>query len=303
MLSHEDHPHDVDAAAEQARARIVERGDTLLASVDEQLGLLADLLEFPLGRFLLVHRGLNGYWTRQVVVYHPGEGRKAAVDEQGRPYTELERRLFDLPAFQATQERFTHFRHALQADVREGVRMASLPCGLMDDLLTLDFSAVTEFSLTGIDLDEDALRGAAARALNQGLAPHASFLRSDAWALEVESEFDVLTSNGLNIYEPSAERVVLLYARFHRALVPGGRLVTSYVTPPGSPEQHTAVLDPDALRLQQIVFRMILDVGWTQFRTSDETCAQLREVGFEVEDIARDRAGLFPTIVARRPLR
>jgi hypothetical protein len=44
------------------------------------------------------------------------------------------------------------------------VRIASIPCGFMPDVLLLPFSAGATFKLDGYDLDEAALEGARALA-------------------------------------------------------------------------------------------------------------------------------------------
>lgn len=47
--------------------------------------------------------------------------------------------------------------------------MASVPCGLLRDLLSLDWSGVTDFTLYGVDLDPDSLQRASALSRNYGL--------------------------------------------------------------------------------------------------------------------------------------
>jgi hypothetical protein len=49
--------------------------------------------------------------------------------------------------------------------------------------------------------------------------------------LPFEDEFTLLISNGLNVYEPDDEKVTELYQQFFKALMLGGILVTSFLTP------------------------------------------------------------------------
>lgn len=286
MLSHI--PQPLDDAIDRVRARIQPHDDV---TIEEQLQLLDALTEFPFGRFLLCNRGWDASWTHYAVVYHPRHGRRHGVDAAGRPLTPLEKRILDLPVCRATQERFVHFQRILQGIMRDGIRMTSVPCGMADDLLTLDIAR--DVHLVGIDLDGDALRLAAENAATNGVV--LELRQVDAWALPESGEFDVVTSNGLNIYEPSDDRVVALYRGFRGLLRPRGTLVTSHLTPA---DEHAA-LDPDDLRLQRIIFGDILRVNWNHPRSTATTCAQLETAGFEVDDVIRDAAGIFPTFVAR----
>lgn len=297
MLTHDSDPERIDHVVSLIRDRITAAGDKPHVTVDEQLDLLAQLADFPLGRFMLVHRGWNGYWTRQAVVYHAQTGRSRGADEFERPYTPLEARLLDLPLCRATQERFAHFRRLLQAQVREGVRMGSLPCGLMDDLLGLDFSGVSTFTLVGIDLDADSLRQAALEAEHRGLIGHASFLREDGWD-RGDDGLDVLTSSGLNIYEPDDERIIALYRAFRHRMTRGGTLVTSVLTP--SDEHDASQIDEDSQRLERIIFGDLVGVRFSARRSVALTTDQLAQARFEVTEVVYDRAHMFPTVVARR---
>jgi SAM-dependent methyltransferase len=287
----------LDAALDEARRRIVAIGDQPHVSVAEQLALLDEIVTFELGRFLLVHRGLNGYWTHYIACLYP----RQRVAGGAEPRTALERALLDRsPTLLATQERFEHFRRLVAEEVsrRAGgsLSLASVPCGLMADLLTLDYSAARDVHLAGFDLDEESLGLAAEQAADRGLAVELS--REDAWALSARDRFDVLVSNGLNLYEPDEERVVALYERFAAALKPGGLLVTSFLTPPA--EWIMSRIDPEALRLQRIIFADIIGARWQCFRTSETSRAQLSRAGFTDIELVPDRANLFPTIVGRR---
>jgi hypothetical protein len=81
-------------------------------------------------------------------------GRQTKVSSDGTALTELETWILDrCPIFLATQERFRIFRALTQLLLRPGMKLASLQAGLMDDLLTLDYSQTPGVVLTAIDLD------------------------------------------------------------------------------------------------------------------------------------------------------
>lgn len=282
-----------------ARERLRLAGDMPGATVAQQLQLLDELAEFELGRFLLANRGLNAEWTHRMVTYSPDDGTAAAM-------TPLERHVVEqLPAVLATRERFGVFRRQLQGLLKPGMRLASVPSGWMGELLLLDYAAAPGISLVGVDLDQAALDGALALAGQHGLADRLTLLRQDAWAAEWTAKVDVLASNGLNIYEPDDDRVTALYRGFHDALRPGGTLVTSFLTPPPTLSAESpwkmGELDPAALALQFLLFVRIIEVKWSAFRTHAQTRAQLEQAGFVDIRFIDDHAGMFPTVVARKP--
>lgn len=284
-----------EARLDAIRGRLREGGDALGASVARQLALLDELTGFELGRFLLINRGLNAQWTHRVVTYIPG----TAADGS------LEQTVFEkLPATLATRERFGLFRTELQALLRPGAVMASVPCGIMGELLLLDYAQHQDVRLMGIDQDREALAGAATLASQRGLADQVSLRCADAWQPGFSEEADVVTSNGLNIYEPDDARVTALYRTFFEMLKPGGHLVTSFLTPPpalsAESPWRTAAIDQTALALQHLLFVRIIEAKWSAFRTHAQTARQLEEAGFEDVRFIDDQARMFPTVVARK---
>ena len=300
LISHHAAPnHDMEPLLRSVRERLRAAGDMPGATVAQQLELLDQLAEFELGRFLLANRGLNAYWTHRLVTYAGQDGETADM-------TALERRVVEqLPAVLATRERFGVFRRQLQGLLEPGMALASVPSGWMGELLLLDYAGHTGISLVGVDLDQSALDGAKALAGQQGLADRLTLLCEDAWSVDWRTKVDVLASNGLNIYEPDDERVTALYRSFHDALRPGGTLVTSFLTPPPTLSAESpwkmAELDPAALALQFLLFVRIIEVKWGAFRTHAQTRAQLEQAGFADIRFIDDRAGMFPTVVARKP--
>ena len=175
----------------------------------------------------------------------------------------------------------------------------------MGDLLDVDYSQVSDFTLHGIDLDPEALELASALARQKGLLDHCAFSCSDAWNLEIENQFDLLTSNGLTIYETDDEKVVELYRQFYRALKPEGYLITSFVTAPPVPGMKTEwdlkkVNTEDALR-QKIIFADILEGNWQVFRSEESVKEQLKIAGFDEIEILYDDAHIMPTAIAKKP--
>ncbi|MGV7194501.1 SAM-dependent methyltransferase [Xanthomonas axonopodis] len=299
LLSHSvEPPIQDDALLQSIRSRLIENHADSPEQLDALLCLVDALWTFELGRFLLRNRGLNADWAHQVATYRPG-----TLARDTTPV--LQHALFErIPLLVATRERFGIFQQQLQALLRPGMTLASVACGYMGELLSLDYTQHPDVRLIGTDLDPQALEGARQLARQRGLERQVSLRLEDAWARCEASSVDVLTSNGLNIYEPDEERVVELYRVFHERLRPGGTLLTSFLTPPpnlpvASPWKLEAT-DRAALHLQTQLFVNVLPPRVT-FRTQAQTLAQLERAGYVDVRFIDDSVGAFPTVLARKP--
>jgi 2-polyprenyl-3-methyl-5-hydroxy-6-metoxy-1,4-benzoquinol methylase len=165
----------------------------------------------------------------------------------------------------------------------------------MDDLLTLDYSAASNVTLTAVDLDPASLDGAEQNHRRIGAPVNFERECRDAWELGASGRWDLVTSNGLNIYVEDDERCVNLYRSVALSLRPGGVFIVSFITPPET-WQPTSVAD---LSQQRFLFRDVLAVKWQCVRSEEQTRRQLEAAGFEIETIQYDRQRMFPAVVAR----
>jgi len=279
---------------------IISHGHKDLASqsgIDPEIvRMRAALAEFELGRFLLQNLGLNGHWT-SFVLMHPERGRLTNTSSNGEPRTELEAWLLDrCPILLATQERFRIFRELTQPLLRPGMHLASLPAGLMDDLLTLDYSQTPGITLSGIDLDPETLREAGDNYHRLKPPVEAVFEVRDAWHLDVSGRWDLLTSNGLNIYVQDDERCTDFYRSVAKALKPGGIFILSFITPPDQWQPR----DANDLQRQRFLFTEVVPVKWSCFRSESLTRQQLAQAGFEVVTVRYDSQRMFPAVMAKK---
>jgi Methyltransferase domain len=185
------------------------------------------------------------------------------------------------------------------------VRIASIPCGFMRDVLSLPFPEGATFKLDGYDLDEAALEGARALAAQYGVAARCDFAKADAWEIgaAAAAHYDICVSNGLNIYVAEPERRIALYRSFQKMLVSGGMLITSALTwPPGGPKTSEWTLDKvdmTGLQLTQRIYGLI-EPRWSTFCSTAEMTAQLEAAGFANIRVVPDAANMMPTFVARK---
>lgn len=293
LLSHTLSPTAVSQLIQEKIASVTARGPQPHVSVQQQIDIIHQLGEFELGRYLLQNQGLNGYWTHFLLTY-PWTKNKIQC-------TPFEKQILErAPLILATQERFQIFLSENQRAVHPEKKLACIPCGMMGELLYLDFAGIDTIELIGIDYDATIFEHAKNLATEKNLLPFSTFCQSDAWDLQVENEFDLISSNGLNIYEPRQEKITALYQRFYRALKPGGKLVTSFITPPPGTSEHSEwnmqCIDPQDLLLEKILLVDILEAKWQCFSSTQQMKMLLESVGFKKIHVIPDKANIFPTI-------
>lgn len=292
LITHSDRDN-FQSVFEKTQERL-EQATQLTLSREETMGLLEELTQFELGRFLLENRGgLNGYWTAYAILYD-------LAKEFSNPFEEWF--MNRIPIGIATRERFKIFQQETQKRIYSGMKLASIPCGLMDDLLLLNLEGFSDISFDGIDLDEASLVLAYENAQKHGVESNCLFLKKNAWELEIDSKYDLITSNGLNVYEHDDARVMELYRNFYTALRPGGVLITSFFTPPPLLDPHSPWrnINLEDMRKQRAIFVDLLQAKWQTFRTEESTRLQLESVGFTELEFIYDSQGMFPTVIAKK---
>lgn len=258
--------------------------------------LLKELSEFELGRFLLENLGLNGHWTSYVLM-HPDRGRLTNLSSDGTPITQLESWVLNrCPIFLATQERFRIFRDLTQSLLRSNMKLASLPAGLMDDLLTLDYSQTTGIELTAVDLDPETLLEAQDNYKKRTPPVKFSFEIKDAWKLDSLERWDLVTSNGLNIYVQDDDHCTEFYRNVGKSLKPGGFFILSFITP----HDQWQPKDANDLEFQRLLFKEVVPVRWSCVRDEKTTRQQLDRAGFKIVEIRYDSQRMFPAVVAQK---
>lgn len=273
--------------------RLRNQEGSLTLPLVETLKILQEMTEFELGRFLLKNGGISGYWTAYWLIHGPAK----KLDHP------LENWLINkAPAFIASRERFKIFATCIQKHLTPHMKLASVPCGLMDDLLHLDYTKTENVTLYGFDLDEESIELGKENAKKYGKESMAFFEKRNAWNLNDHGQYDLITSNGLNFYEQDDARVVALYKSFHNALKRGGILVTSFITPPPMMDKNSPWrnFNIDDMKMQKAIFGDIMSARWQAMRSESLTRNQLEQAGFKVLDVIYDTQGIFPTVIAEK---
>ena len=267
---------------------------------NELCNLLESLSSFEFGRFLIANNGaLSGGWTYYAVT---GYTQKIITNETEHFI------LTKAPSILAMRERFGIFQNLLRQYIKENYVVCSVPCGVMSDLTTLALApSVSNVKFVGIDIDESALDLALEFAdfFQSASNREYEFRQRSAWDLGIEEEFDIIVSNGLNLYESDDEKVIALYQQFFTALKPDGLLITSALSAPPhisskKSEWKLENIDLQDLNRQKKIFGDILAASWQNYRTSDETVNQLICAGFKEVEIHWDSRGIFYTVLARK---
>ncbi len=171
-------------------------------------------------------------------------------------------------------------------------------------ILTLDYSKLSNFQLVGFDIDPESLSFAQFLAKEKGLHGHTSLFVQDAWKFDYHNKYDLITSNGLNVYESDPDKVLHLYTRLLKALKPGGTLITGVLThlPKSSVpcEWQLDKISEKDLLLENTIFNFILGCKWYNFRSSEEIYSDFHKVGFDEVSIHYDEYHIFPTVVAKK---
>lgn len=301
--THADNRVSFEEVLKATKDQIVARGDLEHVSIGCQLQVIEELCEFPLGRFILENRGANGFWT-DYMISHPKKGKISGLNIEGKPFNSVEDFLLNrCPVVVAHQERFSIFQRLAQENLKEGAFFASIPCGLMKDLLDLDFSEIRDFKLIGIDIDAESL-SLAKKIAEEKKITNIEFHQADAWQIEFFEELDLITSSGLNVYESDLNKVMELYGKFFSALKPGGVLITSVLTfPPGEGEEtgwDLQGISKEDFLMDQILHKDILDIKWRNFRSLDKLTDEFKAAGFSKVSVYFDKHRIFPTICAKK---
>jgi len=197
-------------------------------------------------------------------------------------------------------ERFAIFQRILREVIKPNMKVASVPCGLCDDLITLS-SKSENVEIYGIDFDYNSLEQAIWNHQNcNNNHTYNTFtlktaLRNAFELVDFEKCFDVITSNGLNIYVQDDDEVIELYKSFHKCLKPNGLFLTSHIIPPTDEVFHDEYYSK-----ARIIFNDIIQVKWNNPRNVEMIVHQLDSAGFDIVSIEFDNKQFYPSFLCKK---
>ena len=259
---------------------------------EELCDMLEQLTKIDLGKFFLINGGANGYWTDYFLNF-PRE-KIASL-----PY--IEQILFNSEVMVATYQRQQIFKQENQEKLHNGAHLAAIPSGLMSELLDLDYSFIPNIEITAIDIDQQSFEYSKQKYPDLYAKYTINQACQDALEMDIQNRFDLISSNGLTIYIPDDKLVAKLFSNFYKALKPGGKLVTSFLTYPASfPEktEQSYTKNQAKEQLEIGLFVDILQVKWNAFRTTSQFSQLISAAGFRNLKIIPDEKNIFPTVVA-----
>lgn len=307
-LNKSHHPiyHDLNIAIENLKHRFMQQqassGICSHTSLEEVSMILEDLAKFPLGQHILLSGGSNGAWTDYLI---SPEEYFSQMNLSDINLSLIERFfLFSSPAVLAQRELHKKLQKTAQSHIGNNKIFASIPCGLMRDFLSLDYSEIENFSLVGIDIDPESLEKSRKLAAEMNVK-QVTYIQADAWNLKYKDTFDFISSVGLNMYEKNQEKVIDLYRNLFNALKPGGILFTGILTwPPYLDIQKTdwamEEIPKYDLRLETVLHKDVLNIQWLNCRTIAEAKEDFIKAGFTDVRIETDSKCIFPAIIARK---
>ncbi len=295
FVSHELDQRNFNHVVANIRQRLINMGNTINGPLSEKLDILKQLTEFEFGRHILQNNGVNGRWTHYMSYEY-----YQTPSSSKHP---LESRLFSFGLWASIKERLDFVQSCLQPDLRDGIALLSVPCGVMADLLTLDYAGLSNFQLVGIDLDPDSLALAKNLARERNLSDNTSFFLEDAWNISLTRKFDKVVCLGLIPYVRD-ERKVLLFKALNAALIDEGELFVNFRTPPAHidphSEQNRTSVSAENLQLNKVMSSEILQMKNSSYCSSASIKSMLEASGFLNIRIHFDRECIQGVAVAEK---
>lgn len=259
---------DVQNAMSKARLRWASKGidAATCAGLESRLN---ELVAFPIGRFILVNGGLNGYWTNYLARIGCDMINERA---KARQFTNETEEYIVASSAEMRGEHEMLLRNIIGPLLKPGLAVASVPCGLMSEVL-LAAEHFEGVKLYAIDIDNcnfDLIREKYGdRLVGNEFHP----LAMDALTLDFDCKFDLITCLGFVMYLKEDYFPDFL-SRLHRALKPGGRLILSFY--PEASEHSTLFACDAALSRMEAIDREFVMCIEVRYTTRISTSAMVR---------------------------
>lgn len=211
----------------EARSRWPSRGfDAAMCTRLERR--LKELATSAPGRFFLVNKGMNGYWTNALATFKCDSNIGNAMENH--KYANESEELLAQWFSEIRGEQELLLRDAIRPLLKPGFVVASVPSGLMSEVLMAaeHFEGV---QLYAIDIDKANFEHIREKYGDRLVGNEFHPIEMNALTLDIESKFDLITCVGFSMYVKQ-DLMFEFISRIHRALKPGGRLLFTFFPDP-----------------------------------------------------------------------
>eukprot|EP00916_Digyalum_oweni_P009467 GHVL01015982.1.p1 GENE.GHVL01015982.1~~GHVL01015982.1.p1 ORF type:complete len:311 (+),score=94.45 GHVL01015982.1:81-1013(+) len=266
--------------------------------------IIDEMSTFPFGEFLLQRGGANGYWTDRIVYYPLYENINIKESKLNieyfltykSPHVLAQRRLHNIIIDECNKV------------LKDDIFIGSIPCGMMRDMLNLNKN--NKYNLIGIDIDNDVFKYS--KELSNKLDINVMYHNKDAWNLNMNNYFDIITSVGLTSYVDDDEQRINLYKEFKNALKKDGLLMTGVLTYPpyynktdnksdNNTDTYSETLyDSNNMtdyQMEDVIFT-VAECVWRNFKHSDELKHNFIQAGFSKVEVISNTD--FPLVIAQK---
>jgi SAM-dependent methyltransferase len=254
-------------------------------------------------RHNIFNKGLNGPFTEYFACFNP----QWKVDFWGERVQLIDIKFLDehaLPrAYKSTvwntQQILAKKVDELLISGKSNVKIASLACGTMYDVLGTKFKNPKKVSFCGIDADKESLRLAEEKAKSLGYDnEQIKTQQCDIVSSSLtEDEYDVIICNGFSFYIKD-ESLIHLIENVKRALKTNGIFLMSFIQPPTMWQ-----MDEEEKKVDKIIKEIYnaVPMNWsTNLRTSDEVLSLVKKGGLSDVSILEEKHHIHPLILAHK---
>lgn len=254
--------------------------------------LKAMLSKFELGQYLSQNKKINDKWLDYVLEF-------TDQSRQPQPSALEEFIIYDAPITQATQQRRSIFQQILQQQLRDNMHIASIASGLASALFKLDYSQAKNCHVSCFGYAEETPTLAKHKLQKHNKDISFDFKTTGFDKAELKHQFDLIESNGMNIYLRQTAELAELYQQLHTLLKSGGTLVISAMTPENEWESDNSANFAARKTLQKRIYNDTINVNWVNNVSTEESKELLLSAGFNSVKVYPDRYNMFPTFLAQ----
>jgi ankyrin repeat protein/ubiquinone/menaquinone biosynthesis C-methylase UbiE len=254
---------------------------------------LSDCLDSYFMTFYMCNGGLNGRTTEYFTLFEQ-DYTPNNKDLLGKPIPDIDRWYLTqtpppLSYRNYVMNNWLPFMNSYLENVAERnqgkdvvVRMLSVSCGTMYDVMLIKEPKNVKVEIIGLDLDKESLKLAAKKAKKHG--KEITTLEQDATKLEVNEPIDVISCNGFSFYVDD-KTLTAIFKKFNEILKDGGMAVVNYIQE-AKDWQTQGKFDPQVMDRFGAMMGSIPRKWSANFRSDDKMKSLAKEAGVAEEKVS-----------------